>query len=68
MEDVCVILTDLSRLFKKTNFASLKLEKLGYSPDASVLQKFWKLCVQQLSISDETEDDDGNKGYIEETN
>nr|XP_011458653.1 PREDICTED: sister-chromatid cohesion protein 3 isoform X2 [Fragaria vesca subsp. vesca] len=65
---VCVILTDLSRLFKKTNFSSSKLEKLGYSPDASVLQKFWKLSVQQLSISDDTEDDDGNKEYIEETN
>ncbi|KAK9945465.1 hypothetical protein M0R45_010980 [Rubus argutus] len=65
---VCVILADLSKLFKKANFSTSKLERLGYSPDASILQKFWELCVQQLSISDETEDEDVNREYIEETN
>lgn len=65
---VCVILVDMWCLFRMTNFSSTKLEKLGYCPDASVLQKFWKLCEQQLNISDETEDEDVNKEYAEETN
>ncbi|KAH7517148.1 hypothetical protein FEM48_Zijuj09G0031600 [Ziziphus jujuba var. spinosa] len=65
---VCTILAELWFLFRKTNFSSTKLERLGYCPDVSVLQKFWKLCQQQLNISDETEDEDANKEYVEETN
>ncbi|ONH93757.1 hypothetical protein PRUPE_8G250900 [Prunus persica] len=65
---VCILQAELWFLFRKTNFSSTKLERLGYYPDASILQKFWNLCVQQLSISDEAEDDDANKEYIEEAN
>ncbi|RVX20901.1 Sister-chromatid cohesion protein 3 [Vitis vinifera] len=48
---VCIILAQVWCLFKKTKFSSTKLESLGYCPDSSVLQKFWKLCEQQLNIS-----------------
>ncbi|CAB4311957.1 unnamed protein product [Prunus armeniaca] len=65
---VCILQAELWFLFRKTNFSSTKLERLGYYPDASILQKFWNLCVRQLSISDEAEDDDANKEYIEEAN
>jgi len=33
-----------------------------------MVQKFWKLCEQQLNISDETEDEDANEEYIEDAN
>lgn len=65
---VCIILAQVWCLFKKTKFSSTKLESLGYCPDSSVLRKFWKLCEQQLNISDETEEDDVNQEYVEETN
>ncbi|KAH8489459.1 hypothetical protein H0E87_024907 [Populus deltoides] len=65
---VCIILAEAWCLFRKANFSSTKLEHLGYCPDTSVLQRFWKLCEQQLNISDETEDEDTKKEYIEETN
>ncbi|KAH9730140.1 Sister-chromatid cohesion protein 3 [Citrus sinensis] len=65
---VCTILAEMWCLFRMTNFSSTKLSRLGYCPDIPVLQKFWKLCEQQLNISDETEDEDVNKEYIEETN
>ncbi|KAG5514343.1 hypothetical protein RHGRI_035679 [Rhododendron griersonianum] len=65
---VCTILAEMWCLFRQTNFASTKLECLGYSPDESTLQKFWKLCEQQLNISDETEDEEVQKEYVEETN
>ncbi|KAG5252070.1 sister-chromatid cohesion protein [Salix suchowensis] len=65
---VCIIFAEAWCLFRKTNFSSTKLEHLGYCPDTSVLQRFWKLCEQQLNISDETEDEESNKEYIEETN
>ncbi|XP_071738287.1 sister-chromatid cohesion protein 3-like isoform X3 [Rutidosis leptorrhynchoides] len=65
---VCVILAELWVLFRRSNYASTNLERLGYRPEVSTLRKFWKLCEQQLDISDETEDDDGNKEYVEETN
>ncbi|KDP21541.1 hypothetical protein JCGZ_22012 [Jatropha curcas] len=65
---VCIILAEAWCLFRQTNFSSTKLESLGYCPDTSVLQKFWRLSEQQLNISDETEDEDSNKEYIEETN
>ncbi|XP_021279482.1 sister-chromatid cohesion protein 3 [Herrania umbratica] len=65
---VCTILADVWCLFRNTNFSSTKLERLGYCPDVSILQKFWRLCELQLNISDETEDEDVNKEYIEETN
>ncbi|KAL5561587.1 hypothetical protein UlMin_031334 [Ulmus minor] len=64
---VCTILAEQWFLYRNTNFSS-PLERLGYTPDTSILQKFWKLCEQQLIISDETEDEDANKEYIEETN
>lgn len=65
---VCTILAEAWTFFRKTNYSGTKLEKLGYCPDKSILQKFWKLCEQQLNISDETEDEDVNREYIEETN
>lgn len=65
---VCIILAEVWFLFRKTNFSSTKLERLGYCPDMSVLQKFWELCKKQLNISDETEDEDVNREYVEETN
>ncbi|KAG2697238.1 hypothetical protein I3843_07G096600 [Carya illinoinensis] len=65
---VCTILAEAWFLFRKTNYSSTKLERLGYCPEASILQKFWKLCEQQLNISDETEDEEVNKEYVEETN
>ncbi|KAJ9543200.1 hypothetical protein OSB04_022907 [Centaurea solstitialis] len=65
---VCTILAELWCLFRKSIFASTELERLGYRPDVSTLRKFWKLCEQQLDISDETEDEDVNKEYVEETN
>uniref|UniRef100_A0A2P2M8D1 SCD domain-containing protein n=1 Tax=Rhizophora mucronata TaxID=61149 RepID=A0A2P2M8D1_RHIMU len=65
---VCIILAEAWCLFRKVNYTSTRLESLGYCPDPSVLQKFWKLCEQQLNISDETEDEDMNREYIEETN
>ncbi|KAM7495930.1 hypothetical protein LguiA_020344 [Lonicera macranthoides] len=51
----------------RANFVLKKLENLGYCPDESVLQKYWELCEKQLYISDETEDEDVNKDYVEET-
>ncbi|XP_030451538.1 sister-chromatid cohesion protein 3 [Syzygium oleosum] len=65
---VCTILAESWFLFRKTNFSSTNLENLGYSPDASLCQKFWKLCEQQLDITDETEDEDVDNEYVEETN
>ncbi|KAK4785211.1 hypothetical protein SAY86_001900 [Trapa natans] len=65
---VCVILAELWFLFRMRTFSSTKLERLGYSPDASVCQKFWKLCETHIYISDETEEEDANKEYVEETN
>ncbi|KAJ4968916.1 hypothetical protein NE237_015617 [Protea cynaroides] len=64
---VCTILAEMWCLFRKSNYSSTKLEQLGFCPDASVLQKFWALCVQQLNISDEIEDEDLNREYIEDT-
>ncbi|KAG5594981.1 hypothetical protein H5410_036213, partial [Solanum commersonii] len=34
-------------LFRKATLASTALEALGYSPDESILQKFWKICERQ---------------------
>ncbi|KAI6674695.1 hypothetical protein NL676_002601 [Syzygium grande] len=65
---VCTILAESWFLFRKTNFSSTNLENLGYFPDASLCQKFWKLCEQQLDITDETEDEDMDNEYVEETN
>ncbi|KAJ1392728.1 Stromalin conservative domain [Sesbania bispinosa] len=65
---VCTILAETWFLFRTTNFSKTNLERLGYQPDANVLQKFWELCQQQLNISDEAEDEDVNKEYTEETN
>lgn len=48
---VCTILAEAWFLFRRTNYSSTKLERLGYCPDKSILQKFWKLCEQQLNIS-----------------
>ncbi|GMN38154.1 hypothetical protein TIFTF001_007378 [Ficus carica] len=64
---VCTILAEAWSLFRRTIFSSTKLERLGYCPDVSIVQKFWRLCEQQLNISDETEDEDANKEYVEET-
>uniref|UniRef100_A0A2C9WMV5 SCD domain-containing protein n=1 Tax=Manihot esculenta TaxID=3983 RepID=A0A2C9WMV5_MANES len=65
---VCIILAEVWCLFRQTNFSSTKLERLGYCSDTSVVKRFWSLCEQQLKISVETEDEDLNREYIEETN
>ncbi|KAL8262154.1 hypothetical protein R6Q59_026203 [Mikania micrantha] len=65
---VCIMLAELWCLFRKSNYNSTKVEGLGYSPDNSTLRTFWTLCEKQLDISDETEDEDANKEYVEELN
>ncbi|GKB03784.1 sister-chromatid cohesion protein 3, partial [Tanacetum coccineum] len=65
---VCTILAELWCLFKKSLYTSSKVERLGYQPAISTLRNFWKLCEYQLDISDETEEEDANKEYVEETN
>ncbi|PHT68476.1 Sister-chromatid cohesion protein 3 [Capsicum chinense] len=65
---VCVIFSEQWCLFSKATFASTELEALGYTPGESILRKFWKLGECQLHIPDETEDEDFNREYIEETN
>ncbi|XP_061366461.1 sister-chromatid cohesion protein 3 [Gastrolobium bilobum] len=65
---VCTILAETWFLFRMAKLNKTNLETLGYQPDAYVLQKFWVLCQQQLNISDEAEDEDVNKEYIEEIN
>ncbi|KAI4301329.1 hypothetical protein L6164_034617 [Bauhinia variegata] len=65
---VCSILAEMWFLFRKSNFSKSKLERLGYQPDGNLIQKFWEFCQQQLNVSDETEDEDVNKEYAEETN
>ncbi|RZC53339.1 hypothetical protein C5167_012201 [Papaver somniferum] len=64
---VCGILAEMWFMFRKSNFASSKLEGLGFCPDVPMVQKFWSLCEQQLN-KDEIEDDEANQEYIEETN
>ncbi|TVU23845.1 hypothetical protein EJB05_26228 [Eragrostis curvula] len=65
---VCIITAEMWCLFKKSKYSSTKLESLGYLPELDMVQKFWKLCEQQLNVSDETEDEDANDEYIEDTN
>ncbi|XP_078445011.1 sister-chromatid cohesion protein 3 isoform X2 [Wolffia australiana] len=65
---VCVILSDMWCLFKRSRYVSTKLESLGHSPSHASILKFWKLSERQLDVSDETEDEDANEEYIEETN
>ncbi|KAG2563864.1 hypothetical protein PVAP13_8KG371000 [Panicum virgatum] len=65
---VCIITVEMWCLFKKSKYSSTRLESLGYLPQVDMVQKFWKLCEQQLNISDETEDEDANEEYIEDTN
>lgn len=50
---VCGILADVWCLFKKSKFALTKLEMLGYSPDESIVEKYWKMCEQLLIVSGE---------------
>ncbi|KAL5701477.1 peptidyl-prolyl cis-trans isomerase precursor [Ranunculus cassubicifolius] len=65
---VCVILSESWDLFRESKYSSTKLERLGFCPDTPTIVKYWKLCVQQFNISEETEDEDANNEYIEETN
>ncbi|XP_073063381.1 sister-chromatid cohesion protein 3-like [Primulina eburnea] len=65
---VCAILADIWCLFKKTKFNSTKLEILGYRADESIIEKYWKMCEQLLDISDDADDENSNREYIEETN
>ncbi|CAL9060644.1 unnamed protein product, partial [Musa banksii] len=65
---VCIILAETWCLFKKSKYSSTRLHSLGYSPNLPSIQNFWKLSEQLLKISDETEDEDANEEYIEETN
>ncbi|KMT19550.1 hypothetical protein BVRB_1g011700 [Beta vulgaris subsp. vulgaris] len=64
---VCTIFAELWCLFRKSRFSSTPLDVLGYRPQQSTLEKFWKLCEQQLDVSNETEDEDVNREYVEET-
>ncbi|CAL9237342.1 unnamed protein product [Arabidopsis halleri] len=65
---ICAILAETWCLFRKSNYDSSKLERLGYCPDSVFLEKFWKLCAEIFNTSDETDEEDENKEYIEETN
>ncbi|CAJ2632128.1 unnamed protein product [Trifolium pratense] len=69
---VCIVLPETWCLLKMEKYRKTELERLGYQPNADVVQKFWELCQQQLNVSDEVEDDDVNKDvtkeYSEETN
>ncbi|MCL7023817.1 hypothetical protein MKW94_013499, partial [Papaver nudicaule] len=64
---VCAILAEMWLMFRRSNFASSKLEGLGFCPDVPMVQKFWSLCEHQLNSSEEIEDDEANQEYIEET-
>ncbi|CAN8285719.1 unnamed protein product [Cochlearia groenlandica] len=65
---ICAILTEEWCLFRKSNFDSSKLDMLGYCPDNVLLKNFWKLCEEILSTSDETDEENENKEYVEDTN
>ncbi|KAJ3681089.1 hypothetical protein LUZ60_015578 [Juncus effusus] len=65
---VCIITAEIWCYFKNKKYLSTKLERLGYQPKLPQVQNFWRLCEGQLNISDETEDDEANQEYIEETN
>ncbi|KAL6564273.1 peptidyl-prolyl cis-trans isomerase precursor [Orobanche minor] len=65
---VCGILSDMWCLFKRTKYAFTKLELLGHCPDESIVQKYWRMCEQVLNVSDDSEDEEGNREYAEETN
>ncbi|XP_078178938.1 sister-chromatid cohesion protein 3-like [Carex rostrata] len=65
---VSIITAEIWCYFKNEKFFSTKLQCLGYVPDLPIVQNFWKLCEGQLTISDETEDEEANQEYIEETN
>ncbi|CAN1851747.1 Sister-chromatid cohesion protein 3, partial [Linum perenne] len=65
---VCIILAEAWCLFRLKSFSSSQLESLGYCPDISFLNGFWKLCEKQLKVADVTEDERVNNEYIEETN
>ncbi|KAK7286665.1 hypothetical protein RJT34_21826 [Clitoria ternatea] len=60
-----VKLTSLVEIVDK--FQQDKTGKARISADASVYQKIWKLCQQQLNIPDVAEDE-VNKEYADETN
>ncbi|XP_074274226.1 sister-chromatid cohesion protein 3 [Silene latifolia] len=64
---VCTMLAELWCVFKKSRFTSTALEVLGFCPEQSMVVKFWTLCSQQLDISNETEDEDVNREYVEDT-
>ncbi|KAH6766345.1 sister-chromatid cohesion protein 3 [Perilla frutescens var. hirtella] len=65
---VCGILADTWCLFKKNKFVLTKLEILGCSPDESIIKKYWWMCEQLLDVSDDADDEEENREYIEETN
>ncbi|XP_041994459.1 sister-chromatid cohesion protein 3-like isoform X2 [Salvia splendens] len=67
---VCGILADTWCLFKRAKFSMTKLEILGYTPDVTVIEKYWRMCEQLLDVSDDAEDeeDEENREYTEETN
>ncbi|KAH9612413.1 hypothetical protein KSS87_005628 [Heliosperma pusillum] len=64
---VCTMLAELWCVFKKSRFTSTALEVLGFRPEQSIVVKFWTLCSQQLELSKETEDEDVNREYVEDT-
>ncbi|CAL0326664.1 unnamed protein product [Lupinus luteus] len=67
---VCIILSEIWFLFRRENFFETVLERLLYEPNDYVLRKYWKLCEQQLNVSEEEEDEDEdtNGEYFQETN
>ncbi|ESQ39447.1 hypothetical protein EUTSA_v10001288mg [Eutrema salsugineum] len=64
---ICALLAEEWCLFRKSNFDSTKLEMLGYCPDNVMLKKYWKLCEGIFNTSDETDEEDESKEYVEET-
>ncbi|XP_031486000.1 sister-chromatid cohesion protein 3 [Nymphaea colorata] len=65
---VCVILVEIWCIFNERKLRSSKLHLLGFLPDESTIQKFWKLCERRLSIKDGLDDEDANEESIDEIN
>ncbi|EPS59370.1 hypothetical protein M569_15437, partial [Genlisea aurea] len=65
---VCGIVADVWSLFSKSRFVSTKLGVLGYRPDKSLTEKYWKICEPLLNVAEDDDDDEGNREYVEEIN
>ncbi|CAN1751930.1 Sister-chromatid cohesion protein 3 [Linum perenne] len=47
---VCTILSDTWCIFRSNKFSSTHPEGLGYCPELSVIELFWKRCEKQLMV------------------